>query len=80
MQGSVAETSTISQIRELGLTTPIFNASNSFYDKAWREACGPYAEGMFFTGYNVDPAAGRAFIAAFQSQEGHRPSYQAGEL
>jgi len=80
MQGSAAETSTIRQIRELGLTTPIFNASNSFYDKAWREACGPYAEGMYFTGYNVDPKAGRALIAAFRAQEGHPPSYQAGEL
>jgi branched-chain amino acid transport system substrate-binding protein len=79
-QGSTAETTAIKQIRELGITVPIFNGSNSFYDKAWREACGPYSEKMYFTGVNVDPKAGRDFIRAFKAKEGHPPSYQAGQL
>jgi branched-chain amino acid transport system substrate-binding protein len=77
-QGSTAEIAAIKQIRELGLTMPIFNGSNPYYDRDWRIACGPYSEKMFFVGLNVDPVAGKDFIRKFKAKENSPPSYQPG--
>ena len=52
----------IKQIRELGLTAPIFNGANLYYDRDWRIGCGAYTEKMYFVGLNVE--VGRVPVAA----------------
>jgi branched-chain amino acid transport system substrate-binding protein len=79
-QGGAAETSAMRQIRELGMTTPIFNGSNFFENKQYHAAIGPYSEGMYFVGLALDPVASKAFSAAFRAKSGNNPSYQTGEL
>jgi branched-chain amino acid transport system substrate-binding protein len=80
-QGSSAETALIKQLRELGLTTPIVNGSNFYYDKTWATAVGSYAEGMYFVGVNVDATTpyAKTFVTAYKAKVGNEPSYQAGE-
>lgn len=78
-QGSAAETTVLRQVRELGMTTPTFTATNNFDQKTWRDAMGPYAEGMTFAGLAVDPVAGRDFVRAYKAKMGYYPGYQAGE-
>jgi len=79
-QGSAAETSAMRQIRELGVTVPIFNGSNFFADKQYHAAIGPYSEGMFFVGLGLDRVAGAKFAQAFRAKEGNIPGYQQAEL
>ena len=73
--GSSAETTTIRQIRELGMTTQLFEDSNFFQSQAWRNAVGPYSEGMVFGGLNVDPTHAAAFVKAYRERTGHPPGY-----
>ena len=81
-QGAPAETTVIRQIRELGITTPMFCAANFYNFKIWHDAVGAYAEGMYFAGLNVDQktAAGRAFTRMFRAKTGSDPDYQAAEV
>ena len=78
-QGSAAETTVLRQVRELGMTIPMFTATNNFDQKTWRDAMGPYAEGMIFAGLAVDPVAGKDFVRAYKAKMGYAPGYQAGE-
>ncbi len=80
-QGSAGETTMLKQIRELGITAQIFNPSNFYYDKGWRDAAGTLADGMIFTGANVDvsSAAGRDFVRAYKAKTGVDPGYQPAE-
>jgi branched-chain amino acid transport system substrate-binding protein len=78
-QGSAAETTVLRQVREQGMTVPMFTPTNGFDQKAWRDAMGPYDEGMIFAGLAVDPVAGRDFIKAYKAKMGYAPGYQAGE-
>jgi branched-chain amino acid transport system substrate-binding protein len=80
-QGSTAESTVIRQLREMGLTAKLFNASNFYYDKPWRNAVGSYAEGMIYAGLNVDESvpSGKAFAAAYRAKENLDPGYQAAE-
>ncbi len=78
-QGGAAETTVLRQVRELGMTIPMFTPTNGYDQKAWRDAMGPYDEGMIFAGLSVDPVAGRDFIRAYKAKMGYAPGYQAGE-
>jgi len=80
-QGSAAETTILKQIRELGLTAQIYNPSNFYFDKGWRDAAGSYADNMIFTGANIDATSpiGRNFIKAYKAKTGVEPGYQPGE-
>ena len=80
-QGSAAETTMLKQIRELGITAQIFNPSNFYYDKGWRDAAGTLADGMIFTGANVDASSpiGREFVRAYKTKTGVDPGYQPAE-
>jgi branched-chain amino acid transport system substrate-binding protein len=78
-QGGAAETTVLRQVRELGMTVPMFTPTNNFDQKTWRDAMGPYAEGMIFAGLHVDPTVGRDFVRAYREKMGYYPGYQAGE-
>lgn len=79
-QGSAAETSAMRQIRELGITVPIFNGSNFFQDREYHAAIGPYSEGMFFVGLALDRTASAKFAQAYRARTGNLPGYQQGEI
>jgi branched-chain amino acid transport system substrate-binding protein len=80
-QGSTVEGSIVRALRETGVTVPLFTPSNNFRTAGWRESAGPYSEGMFLTGANLDltiPSA-RSFVREFREKTGHEPSYAPGE-
>jgi branched-chain amino acid transport system substrate-binding protein len=79
-QGSSAETAVIRQIRELDITAPIYDPGNYFYDRSWRAAVGPYVNGMYFVGLNMDSRINPAFVEAFKKKNGQSPTYIAAEL
>ena len=62
------------------LAWQIVSAANFYTVHAWREAVGPYAEGIIFGGARVDPQAGRNFIRAYRTKMGFEPGYAQGEL
>jgi branched-chain amino acid transport system substrate-binding protein len=79
---SSADSLVVRQIRELGVTAPMFFGSNFYSTHTWREAMGPYGEGLFFAGANLDRvgAYGRKFIRDFRAKTGFEPGYSGGEL
>jgi branched-chain amino acid transport system substrate-binding protein len=54
-QGNLVEANAIKQARELGLTAQLWSFSNSYSAKSFRDAVGPYAEGLVFGGIYLDP-------------------------
>lgn len=79
-QGSSAETSVIRQVRELNITAPIYNPGNYFYDHSWRAAVGPYVEGMYFVGLNVDSRVNPTFVRRYRAKYDSFPTYIAAEM
>jgi len=80
MQGAVAETTLIKQLREVGVTAPVAESAVFYNSKYWRDGVGPYAEGMYFAGISVDPVAGRDFIHNYTVKVGYPPDYVCGEV
>jgi branched-chain amino acid transport system substrate-binding protein len=72
----------IRQIREIGVTAPMYYGSNFYTSHNWREAVGPYSEGNYFAGANLDRTGdyGRKFIREFRAKTGFEPGYSAAEL
>jgi branched-chain amino acid transport system substrate-binding protein len=79
-QGSAAETAAIKQLRELGVTVPIFNGSNFYESKQYHEAIGPYSEGMFFVGFALDKNVSKKFVDTYRAKMNADPGAQQGEL
>jgi branched-chain amino acid transport system substrate-binding protein len=78
-QGSTAETSVISQVRQLGVDVPIFNPGNYYNIPTWRAGVGSYVNGMYFAGLNLDVSNSPRFVLEYRARYGHDPSYVAGE-
>jgi len=80
--GSQAETTAIRQVRELGITAQYYEDSNFFQTRTWREAVGPYTEGMIFGGLKIDTNAPsvKAFAQAYRAKTGIAPGYVPGEF
>lgn len=80
--GSQAETTAIRQVRELGITAQFYEDSNFFQTRTWREAVGPYSEGMIFGGLKIDTNAPsvQAFAKAYRAKTGIAPGYVPGEF
>jgi branched-chain amino acid transport system substrate-binding protein len=80
VQGGPPETSIVRQLRELGVTSQLVNPSDFYQSKSWREAAGPYAEGMIFGGLYVDPTISSDFVRAYRAKAGSDPVYGAAEV
>ena len=81
VQGSTIEGSVIRQLREMNITAPVFIVSNSYADANWRASAGPYAEGVIFTGLNVDMRTSPGFVKAFRGKTGgSSPTQQAAQM
>ena len=79
-QGSTGEQQMIKQVRELGITAPMFSPSNTYNEAPWRAAVGTYADTVLFAGLNLDEATSRDFIRAYEARSnGPHPTYFAAE-
>jgi len=79
-QGALDETIIIKELREAGVTAPIFDAGIFYTEPAWRAGVGTYVDGIVMAGLTIDDVAGRDFIAAFRARTGHTPGYPSGEV
>jgi branched-chain amino acid transport system substrate-binding protein len=77
--GGVSGALIIRQLREAGLTAPIY-APGIFYDEpAWRNGVGTYIDNVIMAGITYDARNAREFLSAYRAKTGHEPPYQAGE-
>jgi branched-chain amino acid transport system substrate-binding protein len=77
---SSADPQLIRQVREAGMNTQFYLPANFYTTHTWREAVGPYTEGMIFGGATVDRVQGAKFIRDYRSKMGFEPGYTPGEL
>jgi branched-chain amino acid transport system substrate-binding protein len=80
LQGALVETTLIKQLREVGVEAPIVETAVFYNSKYWRDGVGPYSEGMYFAGINIDPAAGKDLIHFYHQKTGYDPDYVCGEV
>jgi branched-chain amino acid transport system substrate-binding protein len=80
-QGSTTEANAIKQMRELGINAQVWAFSNVYTVKSFRDAVGPYSEGLVFAGINLDPnnPISNPFVRKYRSALGFIPAYPAGE-
>jgi branched-chain amino acid transport system substrate-binding protein len=78
-QGGQAETTAIRQLRELGVTAPMYDPAVFYQLKSWRQGVGAYSEGMFFAGVAVPERIAHDFIVAYRSKMGFDPDYNAAQ-
>jgi len=79
-QGNLAECRLMQQIREGGLKQTLFNPANNYWEPAWNAAGGPYAEGMYYCGLNIDEKPSPQFVRHAKVKLGHYPTYSVGEF
>jgi ABC-type branched-subunit amino acid transport system substrate-binding protein len=73
-QGTPDDGVLIKQMREIGITAPLFNGSNNFSTESWRSSVGQYAEGMVFAGFVIDQDRAKPFIDAYRAKVNIDPS------
>ncbi len=76
-QGTADDGNLIKQLRELGVSAPVFMTGNMFGFKQWRDSVGSHAEGIILSGLNVDQSdpLAKEFLTRYQVKNGHTPSY-----
>jgi ABC-type branched-subunit amino acid transport system substrate-binding protein len=81
-QGSTAESVVVKQAREMGMTTPVWAFSAAYQGKAFRDALGPYGEGMVMGGIYLDPndPVTKPFAKSYRAELGYIPGYPVGEF
>lgn len=78
-QGSTIEISAIKQIREFGVKAQIWNLGQNFTSGFYRQAIGPYSEGLYYGGAYLDPNSSPKFAKAYKALAGYPPAYPAGD-
>jgi len=79
--GGLDGTVIIRQVREAGITVPIFLPGTFINEPGWKEGVGSYIEGIVMAELSIDPVAGKAFLDAFRAKSGGKdPSYLTGEV
>jgi len=78
-QGSTIEINAIKQIRELGVKVQIWNLGQNFTSGFYRQAIGPYSEGLYYGGVYLDPNDSPKFAKAYKALVGYPPAYPAGD-
>lgn len=81
-QGAPAEATVIRQVREVGISAPLYEGANFYKFKTWHDGVGAYTEGMYFAGLDIDQqsAAGRNFARMYRAKTGLEPDYQEAEV
>lgn len=76
-QGTADDGNLIKQLRETGVTVPIYMGANLFNLKSWRESVGTYVEGITFAGADIDQSDpfAKDFVTRFKAKNGNEPSY-----
>jgi branched-chain amino acid transport system substrate-binding protein len=78
-QGGQHEIAAIKEIREMGMRSQIWNLGQNFTSRSYREALGPYSEGLFYGGVYLDPKTSPKFAHRYAAAVGYPPAYNAGE-
>ncbi len=79
-QGTADDGNLIRQLREIGITIPIYPAANVYGIKSWRESVGSYVTGMTMAGPDFeesDPVT-KDFLTRFRARYGEDPQYSVG--
>lgn len=76
-QGTADDGNLIRQLREIGITVPIYPAVNVYNLKSWRESVGSYVVGMTMAGpeYDETDPVAKEFLARFRARYGEDPQY-----
>ena len=78
--GGLDGTVMIRQVREAGITSQIFLPGTFVDEPGWKAGVGNYYEGLIMAGVQIDPVAGKDFIAAYQAKTGRFPGVYAAEV
>jgi branched-chain amino acid transport system substrate-binding protein len=78
--GTPDEAIVIKQMRELGMTVPVFNGTATPMAKTYREAGGKALEGVIYAGFKYDTAAAKPFIDAYHARMGFDPDFAGVEV
>jgi branched-chain amino acid transport system substrate-binding protein len=78
--GTPDEAIVIKQMRELGMTVPVFNGTATPMAKTYREAGGKALEGVIYAGFRYDTAAAKPLIDAYHARMGFDPDFAALEV
>ena len=73
-QGRIDDTVIIRQLREAGVTVPLYVPGNFIEEPAWRAGVGTYLEGIVMAGVAIDPVAGKQFVDDHRIKTGRTPS------
>lgn len=73
-QGGIDDTVIIRQLREAGVTAPLYVPGNFIEEPAWRNGVGSYLEGIVMAGVAIDKVAGKQFVDDHRIKTGRTPS------
>lgn len=76
-QGTPDDGNLIRQLREIGITVPIYPAANVYAIKSWRESVGSYVTGMTMAGPDFDETdpLTKDFVARYKAKYNEDPQY-----
>ncbi len=78
--GTPEEGVIMKQIRELGMTTQMYNGCACVTVKSYRESAGTAANGVVYAGFKYDVAAAKKLIDAYRMKLGFDPDYAGLEV
>lgn len=78
--GGLDGTVLIRQVREAGMNAQIFLPGTFLNEPGWTAAVGSYLDGLIMAGVQIDPVAGKKFIADFTAKVGRPPDTYGAEL
>jgi branched-chain amino acid transport system substrate-binding protein len=78
--GGLDGTVLIRQVREAGIPAQIYLPGTFIDEPGWKAGVGSYFEGLIMAGVQIDPVAGKQFIADYQAKTGRPPGVYAAEV
>lgn len=78
--GTLDEGVLVKQIRELGMSTQVYNGTGIMTSKNFREAVGKAAEGMIFASLKYDVVAAKKLVDAYRAKLGFDPDFAGLEV
>lgn len=73
--GTPDEGAIMKQIRELGMTTPIYGGCSCVTARTYQKAAGSAANGLIYAGFKYDKQAAKRVIDTYRAKLGFEPDY-----
>ena len=70
----------VKQIRELGMSTQVYNGTGIMTSKSFREVVGKAAEGMIYASLKYDVVAAKKLVDAYRAKLGFEPDFAGLEV